>query len=455
MFLIKMSTRRLRKLRAKAEAAMASVELERSPSYSESENSLDAPLVVTVNPFNLLDVGDSDHPSSPQVTSEDEPEPVVIKRSRKKKKKVNEDLEFDKLLSEFKEVLPVAPLSREEHTRSVLSMQNRFFSASRDLRHRFGGEVVVQPTTRKGGLVDIDSKWPRFHEHRELVLMLNNGKWELVFGEEYQRQQREFLDVIESFDPQALIFFCGRYPFHVGGLLQLGEVYKHHGEFELAADAVARAVWRLEKAFPPHFSYLDGCSQIDYNIPNNQCIFLALFRHIQHLTRQSCHRAALEVTKLLISLSPVEDPYCGLLMLDYFAIRSREWTFLVRFVNEFKFIDIDQGIRFLPSYAYSTALASFLAQRGCQTSQSHSITDFRKPIECGTSTLIHQAVLLFPGVIPRMLKKACDSELKKPEWIRLLACELFISFNTSESLEKLIELYIERSHPAWSTPDVR
>ena len=46
---------------------------------------------------------------------------------------------------------------------------------------------------------------------------------------------------------------------------------------------------------------------------------------------QGCNRTALEVCKLLLSLSPLYDPQCILLTMDYYAIKAQHFSFLLDF----------------------------------------------------------------------------------------------------------------------------
>lgn len=56
-------------------------------------------------------------------------------------------------------------------------------------------------------------------------------------------------------------------------------------------------------------------------------------KYIDILGRKGCSRTALECCKLLLSLSPENDPYGVLLRIDYYAIRSREYEYLINFVK--------------------------------------------------------------------------------------------------------------------------
>jgi hypothetical protein len=46
--------------------------------------------------------------------------------------------------------------------------------------------------------------------------------------------------------------------------------------------------------------------------------------------RKGCNRTGLEFCKLLLSLDPMNDPYGVLLRLDYYAIRAKEFKYLMK-----------------------------------------------------------------------------------------------------------------------------
>lgn len=61
----------------------------------------------------------------------------------------------------------------------------------------------------------------------------------------------------------------------------------------------------------------------------DRSFFIALFRHILNVGRKGCYRTALELCKLLLNLSPDDDPLAVSLMLDFYALRAQEYSWLV------------------------------------------------------------------------------------------------------------------------------
>lgn len=146
-----------------------------------------------------------------------------------------------------------------------------------------------------------------------------------------------------------------QHPYHIDSLLTLAELYRQMGESQSAADLLERCLFALEYALHPLFNITTGRCKLDYGWDPNKPLFIALFKHMQHLYRRGCHRTALEVCKLLLSLDQ-DDPMGSILCIDYFAIRAEQYKWLQRFVQEY---GTDRSLSLLPSFSYSLALAQF------------------------------------------------------------------------------------------------
>ena len=111
----------------------------------------------------------------------------------------------------------------------------------------------------------------------------------------------------------------------------------------------------LSVAWHPWFNTSTGTSRVDFSWEPNRPLFYALFKHMQHLGRRGCHRTALEVCKLLLSLDS-DDPMGSLFCIDYFALRAEQYEWLQRFVREY---GKERSLALLPSFSLSLALAQF------------------------------------------------------------------------------------------------
>lgn len=136
--------------------------------------------------------------------------------------------------------------------------------------------------------------------------------------------------------------------------MQLSELLKQTGDFQRAADFIERALFAFESGWHHEFDWKNGKSRILHKHKENRELFYALFRHIQMLGRRGCCRTGLECCKLLLSFD-LSDPLFVVGMIDYYAIRSKQFNFLLDFFDDFS-----QKPDLLPNLYYSAALAAFM-----------------------------------------------------------------------------------------------
>lgn len=102
---------------------------------------------------------------------------------------------------------------------------------------------------------------------------------------------------------------------------------------------------------------------------------------------RACYRTALEFCKLLLSLDPDGDPLAIKLAIDFYAIRAKEFTWLIDFCEEW---ESSKNLSQLPNFAFSIAVAHF----------NISSDDTTK-----ADMLLQEALLMFPGVLKPLLEK--------------------------------------------------
>ena len=126
-----------------------------------------------------------------------------------------------------------------------------------------------------------------------------------------------------------------------------------------------------------------------------RAFFIAIFRHIHYIGARACHRTALEFCKLALSLDPLEDPLGILLMMDFYAIRSQQYSWFLEFLTSW---DPKRNLTQLPNMAYSMALAQFYSSKN----QDFAMADHS----------IQKALIEFPGVFLPLMDK-CSVEIVK------------------------------------------
>lgn len=118
-----------------------------------------------------------------------------------------------------------------------------------------------------------------------------------------------------------------------------------------------------------------------------RALFVTLFKHLMFVGGRACYRTVLEFCKLLLSLDPDGDPLAIKLALDFYALRAKEYNWLIDFVAEF---ETTKNLSQLPNFAFSNAIAHFYTCGG-----DSSVAD----------GLLQDAVLMFPSVLLPLLEK--------------------------------------------------
>ncbi|KAK8734951.1 hypothetical protein OTU49_005742, partial [Cherax quadricarinatus] len=203
-------------------------------------------------------------------------------------------------------------------------------------------------------------------------------------------------------------------PFHVDTLLQVSEIFRLGDDSAMAAQLIERALYVLESASHPLFNIATGVCRLQYRQQENRSLFIALFRHILNVGQKGCYRTALELCKLLLNLSPDDDPLAVSLMIDFYALRAQEYEWLVAL---FDLYEPSKNLSMLPSFAFSVPLALFHLSVGVDQSSARDKRELVKAAalaeELGTpeemrkraDTMIQKALIMFPGVLVPLLDK--------------------------------------------------
>lgn len=249
--------------------------------------------------------------------------------------------------------------------------------------------------------------------------------YKFVHNTSYQDVQSQFETCVASMDPQRMIMLLQHNPYHISTLLQVSEIAKQERDFTTAGDLLERALFSFGRAVHSTFSktLADGKARLDFRRPENREFWLASWRYMQNLTMRATYRTVYEWTKMLLSLSPQDDPYALWLVLDQYALRSKE---------DIDYINISRNVIFktvhesMPNVQLSQALA-----------------------ECKAGNKIKGQQLLFTVVG------------KYPWFVAMLMYELNIDAppavwgkEAGSPKEKLFaELYATRAKDLWNTPE--
>lgn len=228
-------------------------------------------------------------------------------------------------------------------------------------RNAPGGRNLASIGLRRNIFIQGKEEWPRATLGglgMELVEKRSDGtvEYRFIHTTSYQRVQKEFEGCVASMDPQRMLHLLHYNPSHISTLLQVSEIAKQQRDSAAAGDYLERALFNFGRAIHSTFStnLSQGKARLDFRRPENREFWLAGWRYISTLGVRATWRTAFEWSKLLLSLSPEEDPYCIRLMIDQLAIRGRALQQLVDLVDS---DHLQRAWKIPPNLAFSVALA--------------------------------------------------------------------------------------------------
>ncbi|CAL5331837.1 unnamed protein product [Camellia sinensis] len=411
-----MSARYLRKVLRQQESQEQQQEDHQLDNDDDSE-SPDSSTPAFVNPFDLLndDDHDRDQGSEPEIADEHEPligniddrEPSVKAtvntvpssnhKAKKKKKKKNK----------------VDPSSSMGNIEKPLDFETGTTLASL-------GWVFVNGT-------------------------FGNKRWLYVHSSSYSQVQSAYDAAKATHDLNGIASILFYHPYHLDSLITMAEYFKFSGDQQMAADSIAKCLYALECAWHPMFSPFQGTCQLKYiGHESNRPLFTALFTHMNDMHRRGCHRSALEICKLLLSVDS-DDRKGAMQCIDYFSLRAEEYKWLEQFSEEYR---TDNSIWLIPNFSFSLAICRFYLEH-----EEGSNNTQMKPGKATSTDLLKQALLLHPPVLKKLVAKV---PLKDQAWTKILKHSYFGSDQTGiPTVDHLINIYVERSYLIWRLPDLQ
>ncbi|KAG6539230.1 transcription factor 25-like [Zingiber officinale] len=440
------------------------------------------------NPFDLLD-GEEDDQLQDQSHDTTVKEPTARKpagtvpssnqKSKKKKKKSKQSSKAEESIDSILEELSINTKAsgnnslrenanevhysgKKNGVPSILVVDPKFLKAENELRKIFGSKVVnsfenqrsvgssrqvhgarrASYNFRKTFLATPLGHWPRWDNSLTMELLETKDGvqyFRYVHSPSYKFAQEAFEMAKAANDINAIGAVLAHNAYHIDALLTFAELFKYSGEHQTSSETIEKCLYALECAWHPLFTPLQGNCHLKYNHDTNKPLFLTLFSHMRNMDRRGCHRSALEVCKLLLSLDS-DDPKGALFCIDYFSIRAQEYRWLEQFVEEYR---CDNSLWLFPNFSYSLAVARLHLEHEDDASGDKA-----------TSTdLMKQALMLHPLVLQKLVAKA---PMKEAVWTQILKHPFFGSAEAgSPSLEHLINIYVERSYILWRFPELQ
>ncbi|CAK9299965.1 unnamed protein product, partial [Gordionus sp. m RMFG-2023] len=253
------------------------------------------------------------------------------------------------------------------------------------------------------------------------------------------------------------------HPYHIDTLIQLSITFAMHEEYESAALLIEQAIYAMESNFHSRFNLTDQNIRLEYKYRENRCFHIALFYHALNQNHSGCSRTALEICKLMLNLDD-QDPLAILLMIDYLALKSKEYTFLIRFYNHYR---TKFNLDVLPNYCFSVPLAYKLCHIATLQATSHVKTNKNKKknrsaneidinegnLEVTAEKMLKEAIFKFPKLFFELLSK-CG--IDPDNFCQTIKSDVFEKFyqtsrrkKLSPLLEKLVNRYSNLCHPLW------
>ncbi|CAD6612390.1 HN1_G0046640.mRNA.1.CDS.1 [Saccharomyces cerevisiae] len=143
-----------------------------------------------------------------------------------------------------------------------------------------------------------------------------------------------YLSVIIHPDHEALInLISSKFPYHVPGLLQVALIFIRQGDRSNTNGLLQRALFVFDRAFKANIIFDSLNCQLPYIYFFNRQFYLAIFRYIQSLAQRGVIGTASEWTKVLWSLSPLEDPLGCRYFLDHYFLLNNDYQYIIELSN--------------------------------------------------------------------------------------------------------------------------
>lgn len=249
--------------------------------------------------------------------------------------------------------------------------------------------------------------------------------YRFVHNSSYRDVQHQFAIAVESMDPDRLVVLLQQNPYHVATLLQVSEIAKQDRNHAVSGDLLERALFSFGRAVHSTFSknLAEGKARLDFRRPQNREFWLASWRYMQNLSMRATWRTVYEWAKVLLQLSPEDDPYAMWLVLDQYALRAKQDLDYLNLSRSSFFRDRLQD---MPNIVLSQALAEYRAGNKSKGQQA-----------------LFKAVGRYPWVVARLMQ---ELNLDPPPAVW--------GQQPRTDKEKLqTEMYATRAKDVWSSPE--
>ena len=256
---------------------------------------------------------------------------------------------------------------------------------------------------------------------------------------------------MHSFEPTAISLFLQAHPFHIEALYQMTTFYHLQSNYEQMELLLQRLLYVFQISFHQEFSVLRTDVRVDIGTTAyNRLFYQSMELYIEILGRKGCSRTALELAKVVLGLSPTNDPVGALFLVEYYSLRCKKWEYFLRFARNFMQEFHGRGsLLMFPNILYSVALVKALQSPPEPFSPLHiqkisELQGLEAAIDLDPSSLLLLGVGLYPAVANCLMQKLSKtySDIETDGETPL------------GNIGKIAEIYAERCSELWKNEAV-
>ncbi|XXG97814.1 hypothetical protein Hte_004127 [Hypoxylon texense] len=237
------------------------------------------------------------------------------------------------------------------------------------------GKSLSEVTLRRNPFLAGKENWPnattegltmeQIKEESEGDFVQRPGtvEFRFVHNNRYNDLEQSFWELIQRFEPLAVVYFLHNHPYHISSLIQASRIAKQDQNSALSADLCERALFTFGRISLSGFRQKleQGKARLSFKRPENRQFWLAGYHYLKNLIMKGTYRTALEWCKLLLSINHA-DPYGIIHFIHPLAIRAHESRWFID-LCESGMLDVDPEAQDAPDYIRQTLVLARLQQK--------------------------------------------------------------------------------------------
>jgi hypothetical protein len=376
--------------------------------------------------------------------------------------------------------------------KSFITLDSRYLNERYELTKQFGADVIAEENEEKaaarrgrGGrmnsngnrrevirgkqfrLVTVDDDWKKpptkVLDGLGMNMCTRSGEpgheveetyFEFEYSMGYRSIQQSYDLIVQSYDPQLISQHHYWNPFHVDTMLQLSDVLQYSGRMDDASNLTKKALFVLESALHPSFSFDSGCCRLKYSAcSGNRSMFRALNNSMRNAGRKGCFKTAFTIATFIFSLDPADDPVGVTLCIDYYGVMARQYEMLLKLTE---WSGKSRGLAFssMPNILFTRALCLFKVEGGKASAESLSA--------------LRMAILTYPSMTVKLVEalqlmerddddggEAARGATRWVDLLSMLSGRIMTTHDSaSELVDRIASVYVQRHLDLWKADGV-